>query len=623
MSNQDYFLTANPNIMSNYNDLRKVQLNSYIELCHHFLVLKKKSHAVAILPTGSGKTGLMAISPFGIAKGRVLIITPQLVIKDHVLDSLDPSTPDNFWLKHDIFNNHIELPIVTEYDKSIHYDELYKSNIVILNIHKVQKRHRNSLLNKVDKDFFDLIIIDEAHHSPAKTWQDALNHFDEAKVIKVTGTPFRSDRKEIEGEIVVNYRLGQAMKDGIVKTLQRFILKPEKVLLTIDNNEEKVYSIEELEDLGIKDKDYIHRSVAYSKECNTHIVEESIKQLSDRKEQSDVPHKIIAVCCSIKHSQQVKELYEQRGLNTVVIHSGLPDPVLKDGLRKIESHQVEVVIHVAMLGEGYDHPYLSVAAIFRPYRSLAPYSQFIGRILRKIPEEEYKAPIDNIGVVIAHRDLGLEPLWREYQKEQEYTKVIDLVRDSEPKEKKMERNMKNPRTMGSVVVEGEILTDEEFYEYTLAADNYQKYEQEIHQKALKLQEIFPSKSISDLEKMAREQDRPISFNPLMKNPRKYRQILKEEFANKVQFKIPAEIILKFGLVKEDNTLRNLKVNYKHQWTLKGGDNAAIISKYLNAVLSQKFGRRDTWTLNDYLNGEKELKAIVTHLEFMIESLVKE
>lgn len=75
-----------------------------------------------------------------------------------------------------------------------------------------------------------------------------------------------------------------------------------------------------------------------------------------------------------------------------------------------------------MLGEGYDHPYLSVAAIFRPYRSLAPYSQFIGRILRRIPDQVTANPIDNIGTVVAHRDLGLDPLWKEYMQEKDFVK---------------------------------------------------------------------------------------------------------------------------------------------------------------------------------------------------------
>lgn len=624
MLNQNYFINSNPNILDNEKGLRKIQSNSYIELCHHFLILKKRTHAVAVLPTGSGKTGLMAIAPYGISQGRVLIITPQLVIKDHVLDSLDPSAPENFWLKHNIFDNHEELPIVTEFDNTTHLSELEQSNIVILNVQKLQLKNRNSLLKMVDNDFFDMIIIDEAHHSPAKTWQDTLDYFENAKVLKVTGTPFRSDRKEIEGEVVVNYRLGQAMREGIVKTLKQFILKPEKVYLTLDNDSSKTYTIEQIEAMGLKDADYINRSVAYSEECNKQIVEASIEELTERKAQSTVPHKIIAVCCSIKHSEQVKSLYEQAGLEADVIHSKLSKAQKAEVLRKIESHQIEVIIHVAMLGEGYDHPYLSIAAIFRPYRSLAPYSQFIGRILRKVPDEQYQVPIDNIGSVIAHRDLGLDPLWREYQKEQEYTKVVELVRKSEHKEKDIEKTTGKPKAnqIGNVSVEGEVLTDEEFYEYTQAAYSYEEYEEEIQQKADQLKTVFPEKTMQDLKELARNQHKPVAFNPLLKNPKKYRQTLRTEFDSQVRFDIPTEILVEFNLNKDDNTLARLPINKQFSWVVKNADNAGIIAKYLNAYLSERFGSRNKWTLKDYLNAEEYLEQIVVHLKSLIKSLTK-
>lgn len=121
---------------------------------------------MVILPTGTGKTEVMALAPFGISDGRVLIITPQLVIKDHVVDSLDPTNPTNFWMNQRVFNSFDQLPIVVEYDKYIKQSDLDYANIVILNVHKLQSRSRNSLLEQVSKDFFDMIIIDEAHHSP-------------------------------------------------------------------------------------------------------------------------------------------------------------------------------------------------------------------------------------------------------------------------------------------------------------------------------------------------------------------------------------------------------------------------------------------------------------------------
>lgn len=182
-----------------------------------------------------------------------------------------------------MFNSFTQLPIVNEYDKDINEEELKNSNVIILNIHKLSTRFRNSLLKRVQSDFFDMIIIDEAHHSPAETWQNALNYFKNAKVIKVTGTPFRTDRKPIEGKIITEYRLGRAMQQGIVKSLENFRLLPEKLYLTVDNNHDVKYTINQLREQGIKDENFIARSVALSKECNYQIIDESIKALASKK----------------------------------------------------------------------------------------------------------------------------------------------------------------------------------------------------------------------------------------------------------------------------------------------------------------------------------------------------
>lgn len=617
----NYFLNAEPNILENKN-LRRAQITSYVELCRHFLIKKSNEHAVVILPTGTGKTGVMAIAPFGISKGRILIITPQLVIKDHVVDSLDSSSPNNFWLRHNIFNEYGDLPQIVEYDNDIQDEELYNSNIVIMNIHKISSRFRNSLLKKVKPDFFDMIIIDEAHHSPAETWQNALTYFSKSKVIKLTGTPFRTDRKPIKGDMIVNYRLGDAMRENIVKTLKKFTLINEKVLLTIDNDETKTYTIKELEVLQIKDNNYISRSVALSKECNQQLVNASIEQLNERLNNSSAPHKIIAVCCSIEHANKVKLLYEQAGKRVSIVHSKMKKKERKEELRKIESHQTDVVIHVAMLGEGYDHPYLSVAAIFRPFRSLAPYAQFIGRVLRRIPESEVESPLDNIGAVIAHKELGLEKLWAEYQEEMDYSDIIKSVVEKE--EKKLEKTLRNPKNteIGEVHIDGDLDISEEYYEYTLAAKEFEKYEEELKLKVNQLKAIFPNRSESELRKLAKIESPPKDLNPLLKNPKKYRAILREDLDKLVRFEIPANLITKFSLARNGTELYKLPVKNNYKWIFKNNpDNVAIIAKYLNAYLNNKYGDRKKWILKDYENAKKELPTIVEHLEKMIKSII--
>jgi len=67
-----------------------------------------------------------------------------------------------------------------------------------------------------------------------------------------------------------------------------------------------------------------------------------------------------------------------------------------------------------MLGEGFDHPKLSVAAIFRPFRTLAPYIQFVGRILRVIVQNSPGHP-DNYGHVVTHAGMNLDERLKEFK----------------------------------------------------------------------------------------------------------------------------------------------------------------------------------------------------------------
>ncbi|OMD87837.1 MULTISPECIES: DEAD/DEAH box helicase [Paenibacillus] len=615
-----YFMKAKPAIVDN-DDLREPQILAYIDAFNHFNKEGSSRDAIIILPTGAGKTGVMGLVPFGLCQGRVLIITPQLVIKDHVIESLDPSVPDNFWLKRKVMKEYKELPIVNEYDNDINQEELENSNIVILNIHKLTTRFRNSLLKRVDPDFFDMIIIDEAHHSPADTWQNALNYFNKSKVIKVTGTPFRTDRKPIEGKIITDYGLGRAMQQNIVKSLENFKLLPEKVYLTIDNDFTKKYTIDEVRSLGIKDDNYIARSVALSRECNEQIIDESINALRAKKLGSNIPHKIIAVACSIDHAEALEKMYEEKGLRARLIHSDLDKDVRKRILTDVENNRCDVIVHVAMLGEGYDHIYLSVAAIFRPFKSLAPYSQFIGRILRYIDEPGTMKPSDNIGIVIAHRDLGLEPLWREYQKELKIKEVIEKVREQEKKERDLTRELGGTYEKGIASVEllGELDTESEYYLTTTLTEENEKFEAELQEKIESFKSILPNSTEEDIRKFIISQEKPKDENPLLKSPKKYRMFVRKEFHDNVYSNIPAKLISEFGVEKEGREFaKALPSKYFYLKNDPKLDNAGLVTRYLNEQLKEEFGPRDVWTLDNFFRAQEYLEDLVKHLAEMIQ-----
>ncbi|WP_199426933.1 DEAD/DEAH box helicase [Thermaerobacillus caldiproteolyticus] len=610
--NNNYFMEKSPNILNN-EFLREPQIEAYQEVFDHFVTTNQTEHALVILPTGTGKTGLMAILPYGISKGRVLIITPQLVIKDSVLGSLDPEYDKNFWIMAKVLESRDDLPAVIEYEPKHTKDILEYANIIILNVQKLQKRLASSLLNKVPNDFFDMIIIDEAHHAEAQTWKDAIEYFSKAKVVKLTGTPFRSDGQKLSGKKVYEYKLREAMINGYVKSLERIVHIPEKLYLTVDKNDEQKYSIEEIREMGIKDEDWINRSVALSPECNRVIVEKSIELLEEKLSRSQFPHKIIAVACSIWHAEKLKELYEDYGYEVAIVHSKLDKATRQQELDKIEQHKVKVVINVAMLGEGYDHKYFSVAAIFRPFKGLLPYAQFIGRVLRSI-EGENVQPEDNIAAVVYHKELGLEKLWKYYKDELKKKEIIRKIKE-DPELNPRQNTAPRDTSFGEVYEEGEAAVAVETY---IESELIKERERRKKEEEDKIKQMMSLLNISreTAEQIIKQTQQSVDKERLLR-PDKYVQRKRKKIDDKIKYEIVPDLLVKHNLNEDGSELKTVigVLPKKYNWIKNKFDkNSAILAVYLEKRLNDEIGdKRDNWTIEDWSRAEDTLENIVTYL----------
>lgn len=213
-----YFLNTAVNIEGN-TKLRAPQIEAYIKI-KEFFSDEENKEALVVLPTGTGKSGLISIAPFGVARKRVLIITPGLITKDSIRKTQEVLA-DNFWVNFDIVFSSKDIPIVNEYLADLSDEHLLSSHIVYSNIQKITSTRGNGLISRVPPDFFDFIIIDEAHHAPAQSWRDTLHYFSNAKVLHVTGTPYRGDNQEVPGVKIHETPLSEVMRDKYVKWLRK------------------------------------------------------------------------------------------------------------------------------------------------------------------------------------------------------------------------------------------------------------------------------------------------------------------------------------------------------------------------------------------------------------------
>jgi hypothetical protein len=258
--------------------------------------------------------------------------------------------------------------------------------------------------------FFDMVLVDEGHHVPAESWQRINETFRSAKRVYITATPYRADGKELYGELVYSYSLAEAMSHGYVKSVIKVDAVPSRLTFHVDGGSREFTTAEIA---AMREETWFSRGVALSEACNRSIVDKSIQMLA-QKRRSGQPHQIIAAACSIPHAMRVAALYRGRGLRAAMVHSKMTLEERSDRLTAFENGAFDAIIHVGILGEGYDHPPLSVAAIFRPFRSLGPYAQFIGRTLRRI---SHGSEEDNVAHVVAHTGLNLDPLWIYFKEE--------------------------------------------------------------------------------------------------------------------------------------------------------------------------------------------------------------
>lgn len=452
----NYFTRTAANILGN-SKLRTPQIEAYMKVQEHF-VNNPKEDALVVLPTGTGKSGLISIVPFGLADGRVLIITPGLVTKQSIRKTQE-MLEDNFWINYDVIFSADDLPITCEYNAQTLLSSLEQSHIIYSNIQQIQNDRGNALTNRVPPDFFDLIIVDEAHHAPAGSWVKALAYFEKAKKIFVTGTPFRGDNQDIPGTMIHETPLSEVMRDRYVKWLRKETVNAHSLFFTIPEEPGRQFSKDEV--LRLKDKEWIERSVALSEECSMDVIDQSIRNLSALKQASpNVPHKILAVGCSISHAEDLHRWYEAKGLKAAILHSQMDQTDIDAAFLVVDNHACDVVISVNMLMEGYDHIYLTVLALFRPYRSLNAFAQIVGRVLRAIPASEITAfEIDNNAVVIYHQETGLDAMWSEFQKE------VDRAKHQRTKEYAIvdEEYIKREQSLAGVVSSNAFVSDQDSY----------------------------------------------------------------------------------------------------------------------------------------------------------------
>lgn len=408
----DLFITGHPRVADN-DRLREPQIEAYAVLAEHDFATDREVSIV--LPVGCGKSGLLALAPYAVRSRRALLVAPNLKIADQLLKDLTPSEPRHFYRKRNV----LDAPPFPEPAEirgtSTNLGDLDDADIVITNIQQLQ-RAENTWLAALPGDFFDLIMFDEAHHNVADSWEVLRRHFPDAAIVNVSATPGRADGRIMAGDIVYSYSISRAVEQGYVKRINGYRLNPATLhyVRRPDDDTEVEVSLDEVRRLGERDAGF-RRSIVSSEATLTTIAEASRQKLFDLREKTGENRlKIIASALNMAHCRQVVAKYRELGLRADFVHSQIDGRANERVHQRLDNHDLDVIVQVRKLGEGFDHPFLSVAAVFSIFSNLGPFMQFVGRIMRVIPDVDPFDPV-NDGVVVFHVGGNITGVWNDFQ----------------------------------------------------------------------------------------------------------------------------------------------------------------------------------------------------------------
>jgi superfamily II DNA or RNA helicase len=189
------------------------------------------------------------------------------------------------------------------------------------------------------------------------------------------------------GRVLYSYPIFRAIQDGDVKRLKAVQLNPRTLrYVRREDDQEIEVSLDEVRRLGEDDADF-RRSIVTSRETLNTIVDASIRELDRvRTAAGNNRLKIIASALNYEHCRQIVEAYRSRSRRADYGHSREASAANKRVMQRLESDQLDVIVQVRKLGEGFDHKFLSVAAVFSIFSNLSPFVQFVGRIMRVIEQ---------------------------------------------------------------------------------------------------------------------------------------------------------------------------------------------------------------------------------------------
>lgn len=337
--------------------------------------LRDRGNALGVAPTGAGKTVMLsAITGEALPKGG----------KGIILQHRDELVDQNHRTFRAFHGNAFQTGVIDAKRKEFHRDVIFAM--------------AQTLTGDKNLDAMrpvDFLAIDEAHHAVAESYRKIIDRAlvlnPETKIFGVTATPNRGDKKalrEVFDNVSDQIMLGELIAAG-------HLVKPRTFVLDIGVKDALSQVRRQLSDFDMSEVEKIMDKVV----LNDRIVEEWKRLAGDRQ--------TIVFCSTVDHAKHVCDAYKAAGITCDYIDSRPGTGGREAKIAKFEALQTQVLVNVAILTEGYDHPPTSCIVLLRPSSFKSTMIQMVGRGLRTIDPEKYPGIVKSDCVVL---DFGTSTL---------------------------------------------------------------------------------------------------------------------------------------------------------------------------------------------------------------------
>lgn len=351
---------------------------------------RKVTRQLLVLATGLGKTVIMGglIHRLGFPKTFGFMHREEILLQSrNKIHAFDPA---------------VRVGI----EKAAERVDLEKDTIALASVQTVG-RQNTKRLSRFDKDWPSLVWVDEAHHAPASSYKQVLQHFSvfgedpkrDRLFIGTTATPDRFDGSLYDGifdDVVYRYGLREGIQDGWLADIKGF-----QVDVDLDLSKVKVR-------MG----DFVNKQLARA------ILQSNLNDVAVRTWQDRCANKkSIFFCVSKDHAERFRDQISSAGAKAAVIVDETSREERAAILSLYEKGDLNVLVNVGVLTEGFDCESIECVHILRPTRSRTVYTQMIGRGTRKIPG--VKESVDVFDYANQGHDIcsigplfGLPVLWK-------------------------------------------------------------------------------------------------------------------------------------------------------------------------------------------------------------------